>query len=113
MSCAAEDAPMLKLDSAAVFLPTLAFSKQDDAPMGVLILAGTTHVLTFKVFHFSFPYKGRGGEKETINKACVTKATRIHLIQQGTPNYSPQGHNWHSPWFSLTYKLRMFFHIFI
>ena len=57
------DAPMLKLDSAAVFLPTLAFSRQDDAPMGVLTLAGTTHVLTFKVFHFSFPCKGRGGEK--------------------------------------------------
>ena len=65
MSAAAVDAPMLKLDSAAVFLPTLAFSRQDDAPMGVLILAGTTHVLTFKVFHFSFPYKGRGGEKQT------------------------------------------------
>ena len=65
MSCVAEDAPMLKLDSAAVFLLTLAFSRQDDAPMGVLILAGTTHVLTFKVFHFSFPFKGRGGEKET------------------------------------------------
>ena len=65
MSCAAEDAPMLKLDSAAVFLPTLAFSRQDDAPMGVLTLAGTTHVLTFKVFHFSFPCQGRGGEKET------------------------------------------------
>ena len=80
MSCAAEDAPMLKLDDAAVFLLTLAFSRHDDAPMGVLILAGTTHFLTFKVFHFSFPYKGRGGEKETINKACVTKATRIHLI---------------------------------
>ena len=61
MSCAAEDAPMLKLDSAAVFLPTLAFSRQDDAPMGVLTLAGTTHVLTFKVFHFSFPEKERGG----------------------------------------------------
>ena len=65
MSCAAEDAPMLKLDSAALFLLTLAFSRQDDAPMGVLILAGTNHVLTFKVFHFSFPFKGRGGEKET------------------------------------------------
>ena len=58
MSCAAEDAPMLKLESAAVFLPTLAFSRHDDAPMGVLILAGTTHFLTFKVFPFSFPYKG-------------------------------------------------------
>ena len=58
MSYVAEDAPMLKLDSAALFLLTLAFSRQDDAPMGVLILAGTTHVLTFKVFHFSFPYKG-------------------------------------------------------
>ena len=65
MSCAAEDAPMLKLDSAAVFLQTLAFSRQDDAIMGVLILAGTTHFLTFKVFLFSFPYKERGGEKET------------------------------------------------
>ena len=65
MSCVAEDAPMLKLDDAAVFLLTLAFSRQDDAPMGVLILAGTTHVLTFKVFHFSFSYKERGGEKET------------------------------------------------
>ena len=65
MSCAAEDAPMLKLDSAAVFLLTLAFSRQDDAIMGVLILAGTTHFLTFKVFLFSFPYKGRGGEKKT------------------------------------------------
>ena len=65
MSAAAVDAPMLKLDSAAVFLLTLAFSRQDDTPMGVLILAGTTHVLTFKVFHFSFPYKGRGSEKET------------------------------------------------
>ena len=65
MSCAAEDAPVLKLDSAAVFLPTLAFSRQDDALMGVLILAGTTHFLTFKVFLFSFPYKERGGEKET------------------------------------------------
>ena len=54
---------MLKLDAAAVFLPTLAFSRQDDRPMGVLILAGTTHFLTFKVFHFSFPYKERGGEK--------------------------------------------------
>ena len=52
MSCAAEDAPMLKLDSAAVFLLTLAFSRQDDRPMGVLILAGTTHFLTFKVFSF-------------------------------------------------------------
>ena len=59
------DAPMLKLDSAAVFLLTLAFSRQDDTPMGVLILAGTTHFLTFKVFHFSFPCKGRRGEKET------------------------------------------------
>ena len=59
MSCAAEDAPMLKLDSAAVFLLTLAFSRQDDRPMGVLILAGTTHFLTFKVFLFSFPYKER------------------------------------------------------
>ena len=65
MSCVAEDAPMLKLDSAAVFLLTLAFSRQDDAIMGVLILAGTTHFLTFKVFLFSFPYKGRRGEKET------------------------------------------------
>ena len=80
MSAAAVDALMLKLDDAAVFLPTLAFSRQDDAPMGVLILAGTTHVLTFKVFLFSFPYKGRGGEKKQINKACVTKATRIHLV---------------------------------
>ena len=59
------DAPMLKLDSAAVFLLTLAFSRQDDRPMGVLILAGTTHFLTFKVFHFYFPSKERGGEKET------------------------------------------------
>ena len=65
MSCAAEDAPMLKLDAAAVFLPTLAFSRQDDTPISVLILAGTTHFLTFKVFLFCFPYKGRGGEKET------------------------------------------------
>ena len=65
MSAAAVDAPMLKLDSAAVFLLTLAFSRQDDTPMGVLILAGTTHFLTFKVFLFCFPYKGRGGEKET------------------------------------------------
>ena len=65
MSCAAEDAPMLKLDSAAVFLLTLAFSRQDDTPMGVLILAGTTDFITFKVFFFSFPYKGRGGEKQT------------------------------------------------
>jgi len=54
---------MLKLDSAAVFLLTLAFSRQDDAIMGVLILAGTTHFLTFKVFHFSFTYKERGGKK--------------------------------------------------
>ena len=74
------DTPMLKLDDAPVFLLTLAFSRQDDAIMGVLILAGTTHFLTFMVFLFCFPYKGRGGEKETINKACVTKATRIHLI---------------------------------
>ena len=49
---AAVDAPMLKLDSATVFLPTLAFSRQDDTPVGVLILAGTTHFLTFKVFSF-------------------------------------------------------------
>ena len=54
---------MLKLDSATVFLPTLAFSRQDDTPTGVLILAGTTHFLTFKVFHFSFTYKERGGKK--------------------------------------------------
>ena len=59
MSAAAVDAPMLKLDSATVFLPTLAFSRQDDTPTGVLILAGTTHFLTFKVFLFCFPYKGR------------------------------------------------------
>ena len=65
MSAAAVDAPVVKLDAAAVFLPTLAFSRQDDRPMGVLILAGTTHFLTFKVFLFCFPYKGRGGEKET------------------------------------------------
>jgi len=52
VSCAAEDAPMLKLDSAAVFLLTLAFSRQDDTPMGVLILAGTTDFITFKVFFF-------------------------------------------------------------
>ena len=65
MSAAAVDAPMLKLDSATVFLPTLGFSRQDDTPMGVLILAGTTHFLTFNVFLFSFPCKGRGGEKET------------------------------------------------
>ena len=65
MSCAAEDAPMLKLDAAAVFLPTLAFSRQDDTLMGVLILAGTTDFITFKVFHFYFPSKERGGEKET------------------------------------------------
>ena len=52
MSCVAEDAPMLKLESAAVFLPTLAFSRHDDAPMGVLILAGTTDFITFKVFFF-------------------------------------------------------------
>ena len=32
VSCAAEDAPMLKLDAAAVFLPTLAFSRQDNTP---------------------------------------------------------------------------------
>ena len=57
--------PDPELDSAAVFLPTLAFSRQDDAPVGVLILAGTTHFLTFKVVLFFFPYKGRGGEKET------------------------------------------------
>ena len=63
MSAAAVDAPMLKLDDAAVFLPTLEFSRQDDALMGVLILAGTTHFLTFKVFHFSFTYKERGGKK--------------------------------------------------
>ena len=63
MSAAAVDALMLKLDNAAVFLPTLAFSRHDDAPMGVLILAGTTHFLTFKVFHFSFTYKERGGKK--------------------------------------------------
>ena len=63
MSRAAVDTPMLKLESAAVFLPTLAFSRHDDAPMGVLILAGTTHFLTFKVFHFSFTYKERGGKK--------------------------------------------------
>ena len=73
---------MLKLDDAAVFLLTLAFSRHDDVPMGVLILAGTTHFLTFKVFHFSFPYKGRGGEKETINKACVTKAIRFILCSK-------------------------------
>ena len=30
ISCAAVDAPMLKLDSAAVFLLTLAFSRKDD-----------------------------------------------------------------------------------
>ena len=65
VSPAAVDAPVLKLDSATVFLPTLGFSRQDDTPMGVLILAGTTHFLTFKVFLFSFPCKGRGGEKET------------------------------------------------
>ena len=65
MSCVAEDAPMLKSDSAAVFLPTLAFSRQDETIMGVLILAGTTHFLMFKVFHFSFSYKERGVEKET------------------------------------------------
>ena len=52
MSCAAEDAPMLKLDDAAVFLLTLEFFRQDDTPMGVLILVGTTHFLTFKVFLF-------------------------------------------------------------
>ena len=63
MSPAAVDAPMLKLDSATVFLPTPAFSRQDDAIVGVLILAGTTHFLTFKVFHFSFTYKERGGKK--------------------------------------------------
>ena len=80
MSCAAEDAPMLKLDSAAVFLPTLAFSRQDDRPMGVLILAGTTHFLTFKVFFFAFPIKEGEVKKKQINKACVTKATRIHLV---------------------------------
>ena len=51
-------------------------------------------------------------KKKQINKACVTKATRIHLIQQGTPNYSPQGHNWHSPRFGVNYKLRMFSTIF-
>ena len=56
--------PDAELDTAAVFLPTLAFSRQDDAPVGVLILAGTTHFLTFKVLFF-FPYEGRGGEKET------------------------------------------------
>ena len=65
MSAAAVDAPMLKLDSAAVFLLTLAFSRQDDTPISVLILAGTTDFITFKVFLFSFPYKGRGGEKQT------------------------------------------------
>ena len=48
---------MLKLDSAAVFLLTLAFSRQDDRPMGVLILAGTTDFITFKVFPFSFCFK--------------------------------------------------------
>ena len=52
MSCAAVDAPMLKLESAAVFLLTLAFSRQDDTPMGVLMFAGTTHILTFMVFSF-------------------------------------------------------------
>ena len=65
MSRAAVDAPMLKLESAAVFLPTPALSRQDDTPVGVLVPAGTTHFLTFKVFLFSFPYKGRGGGKET------------------------------------------------
>ena len=65
MSPAAVDAPVLKLDSAAVFLLTLAFSRQDDTPISVLILAGTTDFITFKVFLFSFPYKGRGGEKQT------------------------------------------------
>ena len=54
MSRAAVDTPMLKLESAAVFLPTPALSRQDDTPVGVLIPAGTTHFLTFKVFLFSF-----------------------------------------------------------
>ena len=97
---------MLKLDSAAVFLLTLAFSRQDDAIMGVLILAGTTDFITFKVFFFfPFPIKEEEVKNKQINKTCVTNATRIHLIQQGPPNYSPQGHNWHSPWFGVTYKL--------
>ena len=80
MSCAAEDAPMLKLDSAAVFLLTLAFSRQDDRPMGVLILAGTTDFITFKVFFFPFPIKEEEVKNKQINKTCVTNATRIHLI---------------------------------
>ena len=46
------DAPMLKLDDAAVFLLTLEFFRQDDTPMDVLILAGTIDFITFKVFLF-------------------------------------------------------------
>ena len=52
MSAAAVDTPMLKLDDAAVFLLTLAFCRQDDTPMDVLILAGTIDFITFKVFLF-------------------------------------------------------------
>jgi len=52
VSAAAVDTPMLKLDDAPVFLLTLAFSRQDDTPMDVLILAGTVDFITFKVFPF-------------------------------------------------------------
>lgn len=50
-----------ELDSAAVLVPTPALCRQDGAPMGLLVLAGTPHVFTFFVF-LSFFIACKAGE---------------------------------------------------
>lgn len=54
-----------ELDSAAVLVPTPALCRQDGAPVGLLVLAGAPHVLTFLVFlSFFIAYKAGGVKKK-------------------------------------------------
>lgn len=63
--CPEESQGWGQLETAAMLVSTFAFSRQDGASMGFLVLASTTHFFTFKEFPpFLMPYKGRRGGKK-------------------------------------------------